>query len=580
MERVPLRVRDDGLIEVGIGTRDKDNLKLVPGARWKQAERAWTTPLTWAAFQQLRGVFGDRLYIDDTLKEMAWRVYKERVEPCMALRVAKDCEWVNGRAGGADYELEPLQRAAVGFMTIAQHAFEGDPMGSGKTPITICAIRELKERGRDVFPCLIVANNGAVVHWRNEFASWWPEVNVSVIQGNVKERREAIAADADVFVINWEGLKGHTRLAGYGKIRLTDKQKEEKELNDRVYRTLVVDEVHRGKDPKAQQTRACFYLADTTYAAGGNIFGLTGSLIANSPEDLWAEGHIVVPPEYPTKSTFVDRYALMSWGHFGGLKVVGLRGDTREEFHRILEPRHIRRPKELILPQLAGKLPPVTRTVDLSPKQKKAYKALKEEMLVQLEGGTLMASNPLAKMQRLRQLAGATGVVEEDGSVSLKEPSTKLDDLVEVLEELDGDSVVVYAESRLLIELAAARLAKVGIDAVQYTGKVDVAERELNRIAFQEGRAQVILCTYGAGAESINLSKADALVRLEFSWSAIKNSQALERPVRPGREGPLRVIDIVAVDTVDLDVKKAFGDKLEMLEEVVRDEETMRRWLS
>lgn len=586
MGPVKIEVRDDGLIQIEATHRDKENIDMIPGSRWKQAERSFVVPMSWAAMQQCRGVFGDRLVVGDKLNELAWQVYEHRVKPCLDLRFAEDCDWIDGRAGVGSDALEPLQRAAAGFMVTAGQAFEADPMGSGKTPITICALRHMVlEQKRDVFPIFIVANNGAKVHWRDEFATWWPDVDVSVITGNVRARREAIERDAQVYVYNWEGLKSHSRLAGYGNIRLSDREKEPKELNEKLFKGFIADEIHRGKDPRAKQTRAAFAIADSTFEAGGVIFGLTGSLIANTPEDLWAPGHIVCAPEYPSKTAFVKRYALMSWNPFGSLKAVGLRGDTKDELYSFLDPRLIRRPKEKILPQLEGKLRPVNRTVDLLPKQRRAYNSLRREMLAELEGGTLMVGNPLTRMQRLRQLSGATGALvpnERTGKddVVLKEPSSKLDELVQVLEELGGDSAVVYAESRQLIELAAERLTKAGITAVQYTGKVDENVAEENRKRFQAGEVQVILCTYGKGAESINLSRADALIRLEFSWSAIKNSQAEERPQRPGRQGPLRVINIISADTIDLDVIKAYGDKLEMLEEVVRDEETLRRWLS
>jgi len=565
-EPVHVGLRDDQKIEVGAGYQDKENVRDgVPGATWNQAERTWVAPLSWAAMQQLRGVFGDRLVIEPELEGLARQVLELRVTPCMALRDAGDCPDVD------EPRLSPLQRSGVGFMSTARQALNCDPMGAGKTPMTICALKRLD----DPFPALVVAPNSVKPHWRNEFATWWPGVDVSVVAGSAKKRREALAAEAQVYVINWEALKLHSRLAGYGSIRLKDKEKELKELNEMGLKTVIADEAHRAKSPKAQQTRALWAVGDkATYR-----FALTGSPVANTPEDLWAVMRFVAPDEYPSKTKWVERYGLMRWNPFGRMEVVGLRGDTRDELFRFLDPRLIRRPKKLILPQLPDKLPPTTRVVDLAPKQRKAYDSLRKEMLVELEGGVLMASNPMQRMGRLRQLAGATGKIDDDGNVELKEPSSKVDDLVDVVEELGDDKIVVFAESRQLIELAAARLEKIGVSCGQFTGTVDPAQRERNRAAFQDGDLQVLLVTFGAGAEGINLSRADAQVYLERSWSAVKNAQSEERAQRPGREGRLLTIDIVAADTVDKDVLDTYGTKLELLEEIVRDEDTMRRWL-
>lgn len=585
--------RDDGRVSVIAGFREKERIKQIPGALWKQDERIWTVPESWAASKQLRGVFGDQLEIGDVLRQRMWDEWETRVQTCLQLRDAPDCPevapsctgnvWRTDRETGerkrVPAELSPLQRSAVGFMVAGEAVVEGDPMGSGKTPVTICALKEIVRRGENPFPCLIICGNGAKPHWKDEFEDWWPGVEVSVITGNVSARRKALEADAHVYVINWESMIKHTRLAGYGNIKLTDKEKEPKELNDRTFKTVIADEIHRAKNAKAKQTRGLFAICDKTATLQKHyMYGLTGSLIGNTPVDLWAPMRSIVKKEYPAKSAFIERYALLSWNHFGGMAVVGLRGDTRDELFSFLDARFIRRPKDIILPELEGKLPPIRRDVILPPRQRKAYDKLRKEMLVELDGGMLMASNPMTRMMRLRQLAGATGEIV-DNEVNLKDPSAKIDDFMNLVEELGGDSIACYAESRKLLELAAERCAKEGISYCLYTGAVDAELCEKQRAEFQAGRIQVIFLTYGAGAESINLSRADALARLEFSWSAIKNSQAEERPVRGDRQGPLRIFDIVAVDTVDETVIETYGDKLDMLEQVVRDEETLRRWL-
>jgi hypothetical protein len=40
-----------------------------------------------------------------------------------------------------------------------------------------------------------------------------------------------VSGEAQVGIINYEALRSHTRLAGYGNMELSDKEKEEKELN-------------------------------------------------------------------------------------------------------------------------------------------------------------------------------------------------------------------------------------------------------------------------------------------------------------------------------------------------------------
>ena len=560
----------DGKIEVQSGFRDKEALKLVPGHRWSDRDRVWRYPLSWAAMLQLRGVFGERLEIGPKLWELADDVRRGRVDPAMELRTAHDAP---GRA-----ELTPLQRVGAMFMATGLQVLNADPMGAGKCVMTIEAARIMEGWGYDPFPMLIVSPNGVKVHWRNEFATWWPEKEVTVIKGGAGARRKQLAEPADVHVINWESLRSHTRLTGYGNMKLTEKEKELGELNEMPFRTVVGDEAHRAKAPRSKQTRALWAVGQQAQFR----FALTGTPIGNSPEDLWAVMHFVAPDEYPSKVAWLDRYGLLSWNPFGGMDVVGIKGETRDELFRFLDPRFLRRPKELILPDLREKLPTIVRTVEMPSKQRKVYDELRKNMLAELDNGVLMASNPLQQALRLKQLTGGTGVFAEDGkTIDLTEPSCKVSELIEICEEAPDESIAVFAESVPLLRLCAKRLEKEKIPHAVYTGDIKPDDREAGRVQFQNGEVRVILCTYAAGAEGVNLSNADIQLRLELHGSAIKNRQGDDRGHRMGgKDTPLRMIDVVAVDSVDDRIRAKYGSNLEKAAEIERDEGTLREMLA
>jgi SNF2 family DNA or RNA helicase len=581
---IRIEVRDDGRIEVDISFREKELLKRVPGARWDSGDRVWTVPMSYAACIQLRGIFEDRLTIGPRLEQMAMETFEGRVRPALELRTAADAPWID------EPKLTPLQRASVGFGWVADSYVEGDPMGAGKTPMTVCTLK----RDDAPYPTCVVSPNGVKTHWRSQFATWWPDSSprVSIVSGNAKQRREAIdvvaRGEADILVINWEVILKHSRVAGFGNNRLSDKEKEPKELNAIKWQMVVADEVHRAKTPKAKQTRALWAIGD----GARRRVGLTGTPLTRTPEDLWAVMRFIAPTEYPSKVAFLTRYGQYSFSALGYQVCVGLRGDTKDELFKFFDPRFIRRPKELILPELPGSLPPMRRIVDLKPAQKKAYKKLKEEMIVQLDGGVLMAANPLQQFIRLRQLCAATGEIEveqvtaEDGSVhektkvTLKEPSSKLDELEAVLEDLDEDDrTIAFAESRQLIELAYARLVGAGYQVGMFIGTQTAEQNENERERFQAGELDVLLLTYGAGAEGVDLSRASVNVKLEHATRMEKDEQADERSVRPGQTVPTRHVRILAADTVDFAVEERNGDKVAMLEEVCRDEETLRAML-
>lgn len=479
--------------------REKELMKQVPGAKWSTDEQTWWLPLSWAGCVQLRGVFGADLLVGAELSTWARQELDDRVSPCLALRTAEDADDLAFMGA-----LRPFQRAGVKFLATAKQALIADEMGLGKT---VQAIATLELLSADAYPALVVCPNSMKFTWADELARWAPGRRTVVVHGGAAARRKQIAevrdGAADVAIINWEGLRGHTRLEGYGSVNLTDEEKTPKELNEVGWRTVVADEAHRAKDPRSKQTRALWWLG----RGAEYRFALTGTPVANSPEDIWTLMRFISPLEFPAKTRFIERYALQSWNMFGFMEVVGVRSEMRDELFKILDPRFIRRLKAAVLPQLPEKTYAV-RTVDLGSKQRKAYEQLRKEMLAELDSGVLLATNPLTRTTRLIQFASAYGQLSDDG-LTLSEPSCKVDALEEIVSELGDQRAVVFAESRQLIELATRRLVKAGVSCAQVTGAVSPAERAENVAAFQRGDLQLLLLTLGAGGEGLTLTAAD-----------------------------------------------------------------------
>jgi SNF2 family DNA or RNA helicase len=499
-------------------------------------------------------------------------------------------------------ELFPFQRAGARFLTVAGSALLADEMGLGKTVQTIASLEAAGS-----YPALVVCPNSVKEVWRREFARWAPHRVVKVAGSGTATASRAVQKVAnglgDVLVLNWEALRSLSRLAPYGSKRLLTCskcdplstrrpglcQREDKVLNLVSWAAVVADEAHRAKNPDADQTRALWALGDRA----GRRIALTGTPIANSAEDLWAIMRFVSPAEYPAKWPWIERYANRTpniWS--GGFDVQGLRADRREELDRYFLPRFARRQKAEVLPDLPPKVYE-RRDVVLTGTQKKAYDQLAKDMTADLESGTLVATNVLTASLRLRQLASAYGVVtttapahddpmaQVEQQMQLEEPSSKLDVLEEVLAELGDRPAVVFAESRQLIELAHLRLTDKDIPSAMLTGAIAQGDRSAAVEAFQGGKVRVLLLTTGAGSEGLTLTAADTAIFLQRPWSAVQNAQAEDRIHRIGQEAAnVTIIDLVAVNTVEQHVAEALEVKAERLEELVRDADTLRRWLS
>ena len=577
-------------IEIRLPFHLKDVVKLVPGAKWDRAANVWWAPLTWAACVSLRGVFGDRLAVGEALAVWALEERRTRVDVCMSLRDAldhQDAVLDELHQTSNLHTLWPFQRGVVAFLAAARSALLASEMGTGKTPVGLMALRYLQATRKDALPALIVTPNTVKRTWAEEAKIWAPELDVRVVTGGAAARRKMLEEPADVFIINWEALRAHSRLAPYGSTRLkrcaecggADKSCEvhERELNRIDFGAVIADEAHRAKSPKALQTRALWAVG----AKARYRFALTGTPIANRVDDLWSIMHFIDPAEWDSRTRYVDRFALTAWNPFGGLEIVGVRPDTADEFFKILHPRMRRDLKAVAMPDLPVKSYQ-TRFLEATPKQAKAYREMQKEMIAELDSGLVTATDPLVKALRLWQLASSMIVMDPTGRSATEclEPSCKVDALLELIEESAGQPLVAFAESRLLIELCERVLTREKIGFVSIHGNVDEVQRQDNIEKFQRGGVPVCLATIKAGGVGITLTRAHAAVFLQRSWSAVDNRQAEDRVHRGGLDHPVTVIDLVTNGTVEELRVTGLLTKEMTLQEIVRDADALRAMLT
>lgn len=590
-------IDETGTIGVWTEYRDREHIKTIPGSRWDPESKRWHVPLSWGSCKVMRGTFGDNLTVGETLAKWAWNDLTNRVNPCMSLREATSLDDVEiddrlrsvieGWRVPSGLNLFPFQEAGVAFMATARQSLLADDMGTGKTAQTIRTLRALSELGEDVFPILIVCPNSMKLTWKQEFNMWWPGHKIGVIQGSAPNRKKVLADRPDIVIVNWESTWRLSRVAPYGSMRLSDGEKTPKELNRVDFKTIIADEAHRMKDPKAKQTRAVWWLGHRP-----NVmfrFPLSGTPFGNAPDELWSLLHFTAPQDWPAKTKYIDRYALLSWNAFGGMEVIGIRPERKGEFFEILDPRMRRMPKELVLPFLPKKTH-VTRQVELPARQRKAYDQMEKTMIAQVDDGTIFTTNPLAQLTRLMQFSSAYSELQPDGSVRLTEPSGKIDEMITVMDELGDEPVVIAAESRQLIELAAARLddlqrkrrnAQRSPEPYTYrmiVGGMTEDQRDAAKNDFQEGRCRALLFTLKAGGVGLTFTRAGYAIFLQRSWSMLDNKQAEDRVHRIGSEihDKVVIIDLIAQDTIEEGQVDILSGKVDRLQEILRDQDLLK----
>lgn len=575
--------------------RFKDLLMTVLGTKYRTKDKTWYAPFEWPTVVSLTNTFQGKLSFTDALRAEVEKLQEANIYPALDVREKTDADGYE--------DLFSHQRADVEFLKIARRALLMNGMGSGKTRSAISTIQSMFEDGEDVFPILVVAPSATKYPWKKEFDTVWPGLEVTVVDGTATKRRKQLETPAHVYIMNYEQMRMHSKLMPYGnqamkkctecggqdpKVKPASCQVHEKELNRIDFKSVVVDEIHRLKDGKSQSTRA-------TKAAAGDAdirIAMSGTPIANTPEDLWSILNFLWPRSFSSKSRFIDRYLVVSMNTWGGMEVLGIKPNMQDEFFSIIDPITRRMPESYVLKHL----PPsvyTTREVEMGTKQAKAYKDMAKNMMAELESGLVMVESPLIKSMRLLQFASSYAEIipnedmtlegddDEEPKINLKlsDPSCKVDAIMEDIEAGDfgEDSVVIFAVSRQLIELLSERMEKKGIEHGLITGNQSSYQKSVAIEDFQEGRTKYVLATVAAAGTGITLTKARIAVFLQRSWSNVIDKQAEARVRRIGSEihDSILYIDYMTKDTIEPKVLQALREKDQNLQSILRDDEVL-----
>ena len=325
---------------------------------------------------------------------------------------------------------------------------------------------------------------------------------------------------------------------------------------------VLLDEAHRIKNPDAQWVRNIKKVAKS--AKHRHV--MTGTGFVNNPSELWSLVNFLQPQNFPSYWRFRRQFCEEeNWSGFN--KIVGIKADMIDSFIDLRKSLGPRRTMQEVHKDISE---PIYSQVDveLNPIQRRMYKEIVSQLMaLDQQGYPIHSPNVVSMLQRLRQISVATPELvdsyydaKEDRRVQvvhLVEPSSKLDAVMDILEELQWDQelrqqIVVFSNFRDPLELLKKRLDKKDIPYIHMEQKDSEQTRfEKWHDIFPTKKHQVFLCTIDLGGESINLSAAQYCIFLDRSWSPAKNLQAVGRIYRPGQTGIAEVIYINATNTVD-----------------------------
>lgn len=463
-----------------------------------------------------------------------------------------------------DFDLFEFQAEDVQKLLDREGVLIGNEMGSGKTyeAIALDALRrQAFPGGKTLVICpLSQATRGTT--WDNHYRELCPDLKVCCIDS--KKRQDFVKAlksrEYDVYIMHWDA------------VRLIP------ELTDVMWMHIIADEAHRAKNRKAQQTRALKKIKGRYKTA------LSGTPITNKPHDFWSILNWLYPRQFSAYWKFYNKYVEYEIVYPQGFhKIVGCKNER--ELLEEIGPFYVRHLKKAqccphhplgVMPQLPEKYN-TKEWVELLPVQRKAYDQMNKDLIAwvgEQEDTPLVAPVVIAKLIRLQQFAVAYADVDweaDEVKVRLSEPSAKLDRLMEIISDNEGESIVVFSQFSQAIQLLGERLRKADITHGLFTGATSDADRARIVSEFQAGDLQVFAGTIKAGGVGLDLFRSSTVIFLDRSWSPAENLQAEDRLHRHGQRSAVQVIDLMARNTVDLGREQMLIQKWDWIKRMLGD---------
>lgn len=553
---------DDKFIIKGTDFAHRDRLVQIPGARFVgRGNDYWTVPRTWVSAHMLRRLFPDSYFFTTDAAQWLSDKWTAQIEPALALRnEGAKPEWVEYVRSISPANRQPRDYQVSGalFLATARRAALLDEQGTGKMTQTALALMMYPETK----PALVIAPKSVTWTWQIELRRFGIE-SIVIDASDSADKRRKMLNDFDpevtpVCIVPYSLLSKHSRVKGYGKIALSENDREVKELNHIPWQTIVADEAHRIKEPTNVQTRAAWAVSERAPFR----WATTGTPTEADIVDLWSVLHFLDPVEWPTRTGFIDNWVQHWTNYFGVMEINGLRPDTEAEF-RELTDWHWRRVEKEGLPD---------RTESdvfgiLSAKERKVYKDMEKKLMAEIGGDgwtdVLVADNHAVKAGRLMQACNATIEFDADDNVRMIEPSSKLDLLKDRLEAHSGKPTILWFKNRDLLHLQEQRFTKAEVPFVSIHGDITGKARAEAVETFQNGDVDFILITIAAGSEGITLTRAPLSIYVQREYSRILHSQSKDRNHRIGSEihDGIEIEYLIMKDTVEELLSSQLADK-------------------
>lgn len=443
----------------------------------------------------------------------------------------------------------PYQQDGIVYGLTHKRLIIGDEPGLGKTLQSIGIVDTA-----GAYPCLVICPSSLKINWQREFEKF-TDKSALVLDNSVRTTWPYLLKMGmhHVAIVNYESLRKYFvwDIKGGKSFRLKDVVFCPQ---IKMFKSIIIDESHRVKDPSAQQT-----IFTKGLSVGKEwIILLSGTPVVNRPEDLVSQlsimgrlqdfgGATQFKADYCTDPKDKDAEPTVP------LSVLS---------QKLYDTCMIRREKAKVLPQLPDKTR-VDLYVDIS--NGAEYDLAAADLAAYLEQYTectdyeirrKMRMEALVRFMTLRQLA------------TLGKLAQAIDFIRTFLDS--GKKLIVFCSLHEVVDA----LVKAFPGAVTVTGRDSAVAKQSAVDAFQNNpETRLIICSIKAAGVGLTLTASSNVAFVELAWTYADCCQCEDRAHRIGQKDNVTCYYLLGRGTIDQTIYALIHRKKSIAAEIMNSDD-------
>jgi len=423
----------------------------------------------------------------------------------------------------------PYQWQGIKFLLDNDHALLADDMGTGKTVMTLVALKILIQKAK-VRHALILCPPSVLHEWKRHLDDWTPELTAYLIRGSQSDVRKPL----------WN-TPMHVYVTTYDTFREDINKGALPKENMNYFDVVILDEAHHIKNARSKSHQAVNKLQPI------KRWALTGTPVQNKIEDLVSIFDFV----YPGLLTSFDLYP--------------------ERIQENIKPYFLRRRKKEVMPDLPPKIyEPIE--LDLDEDQDIAYREAESGIREELSalGDKVTKQHIFSKIMILKQICNFA---------PRKSTSPKTDSIKERIEEIiqsgekesigSGNKVIIFSQ---FVTEGVSKLEKLlepyGVAKIVGGQSDSIRRSEIDKFK-KEKDIPILIASVRSGGEGLNLTEASYVIHFDHWWNPAVMWQAEDRVHRRGQTKGVNIYSYWMKDTIDDRIRNKLREKGILFEKIV-----------